>query len=84
MFSSNMFIIYTNSYRLFRVFNSELILGILVLLAAVTGILGLFLPFRVLNYEAISFCALIVLYLLINRFLCYRPGEGFFRLRKLH
>jgi hypothetical protein len=84
MFSSNMFIIYTNSHRLFRVFNSELILGVMVLLAAVTGILGLFLPFRVLNYEALTFCALIVVFLVINRLLCYRPGEGFFRLRKLH
>jgi hypothetical protein len=84
MFFSNMIIIYTNSRRLFRVFNSELILGILVLLAAVTGILSVFLPYRILNYEALSFCAMIAGYLVINKFLCYRPGNGFFRIRRLH
>ena len=83
MFFSNMIIIYTNSNRLFRIFNSELILGIMVLLAIVTSILAIFLPYRVLSYEALTLCAMIVGFLVINKVLCYRPGNWVFKIRRL-
>ena len=78
-----MIIIYTNKQRLFRVFNSELVLGILVLLTVVTGILAALLHYQTLVYVAICLCILIAGFLEINRFLCYRPGTGFFKIKRL-
>lgn len=70
---------------MFRVFNSELILGVLVLLTLLTCIHALFVPCHTLNYEALVFCAMIIGYLLINKVLCYRPDmRWLFKIRRLH
>ena len=78
-----MIIIYTNSYRLFRVFNSELILRIMTLLTIVTSILAMLPHYHVLSYAAFTLCAMIVGFMVINRVLCYRPGNWFFKIHRL-
>ena len=92
-----MIIIYTNNQRLFRVFNSELILEIMMLLAIVTGILTIlaimtsmlsmfpmFLDYHILIYETLILCAMIAVFLVINRVLFYRPGKWLFKIRRLN
>ena len=76
-------IIYTNNRRLFRLFKSELALGVLVFLTLATSIITMFIPYSILLYAPLVFAAMIIGFLVIGSLICYRKDMGFFRIRKL-
>lgn len=76
-------IIYTNNRRLFRLFKSELTLGVLVLLTLATSIITMFIPYSILLYAPLVFGAMVIGFLVIGSLICYRQDMGFFRIRKL-
>ena len=76
-------IIYTNNRRLFRLFKSELTLGVLVFLTLATSIITMFIPYSILLYAPLVFAAMIITFLVIGSLICYRKDMGFFRIRKL-
>ena len=76
-------IIYTNNRRLFRLFKSELTLGVLVFLTLATSIITMFIPYSILLYAPLVFAAMIIGFLVIGSLICYRKDMGFFRIRKL-
>lgn len=56
----------------------------MTVLTAVVCILALLLPYHILNYDILILCVMIVGYIVIHRVLCYRPGMGLLRIRRLH
>lgn len=76
-------IIYTNNRRLFRLFKSELTLGVLVLLTLATSIIAMFIPYTILLYAPLVFFAMVIGFLAIGSLICYRQDMGFFKIHKL-
>lgn len=76
-------IIYTNSRRLFRLFKSELTLGVLVLLTLATSIIAMFIHYTILLYAPLVFFAMVIGFLAIGSLICYRQDMGFFKIRML-
>ena len=76
-------IIYTNSRRLFRLFKSELTLGILVFLTLATSIIAMFIHYTILLYAPLVFGAMVIGFLVIGSLICYRQDMGFFKIRML-
>lgn len=79
----NNIIIYTNSRRLFRLFKSELTLGVLVFLTLATSIIAMFIPYTILLYAPLVFGAMVIGFLVIGSLICYRKDMGFFKIRML-
>ena len=76
-------IIYTNNRRLFRLFKSELTLGVLVLLTLATSIIAMFIHYTILLYAPLVFFAMVIGFLAIGSLICYRQDMGFFKIRML-
>ena len=76
-------IIYTNNRRLFRLFKSELTLGVLVLLTLATSIIAMFIHYTILLYAPLVFFAMVIGFLVIGSLICYRQDMGFFKIRML-
>lgn len=79
----NKIIIYTNSRRLYRFFDSEIVALVMLFFAVLTGILTMITKSHMLGYVYLIWCLMILLFLTINGLLCYRPDMGFLRIRRL-
>ncbi len=68
---------------LFRLFKSELTLGVLVLLTLATSIIAMFIHYTILLYAPLVFFAMVIGFLAIGSLICYRQDMGFFKIRML-
>lgn len=79
----NKLIIYTNSRRLYKFFDSETVAFVLLFFAVLIGILTMITKLHVLGYVYLVLCLMLFAFLTINGLLCYRPDMGFLRIRRL-
>ena len=61
-----------------------IVTSILAILGIVTSTLAMFIiNYHILFYEALILYVMIVIFLVINRVLFYRPGKWLFKIRRL-